>query len=799
MLAPRTQHRTKARGAATHSERSEVSRTAHDVLRPSEQALGQAARGSTQPGFGYDFSRIPVHPVDKPAEPSVKPGAGHESTEAVCPHKGPDTQPGILQPKLAIGQVNDPLEHEAEHVAEQVIRIPDPGGKEGAAPLSAEQTRPAQAGGDEVPGLVYEVLRSPGQPLDPGTRAFFEPRLGHDFSSVRVHADAAAAASARAVRAQAYTVGPDLVFAEGQYAPHGGAGRRLLAHELTHTVQQGSIADLGPTAKRANGSASNGILVQRQPSESAPSQAAVKGVQNLTANEIAQQWDQNKSVFIAAASAQDNTLGGHQLFQIWLRYWTDLHNAAVDREKQVRTALWKADKVSYANNIDLFQNGKRDALGPEYQDAADRLDSYNYMLSGEERLLNWLEDWVDTAHHHLTFKQVNEKALEIAKAQAMFETWFAPIIFGILGGVLAQPARGPGPEPVPQARQLPPGPEPVPPARQLPPGPEPVPPARQLPPGPQPVPQARQLPPGPQPVPPARQLPPGPQPVPQARQLPPGPQPVPPARQLPPGPQPVPQARQLPPPAPQPVPPGPPAPPPRPAAGPAGPPAPSRPAAGPAGPPAPFPARSRSRQARQLPPGPQPVPQARQLPPGPQPVPPARQLPPGPQPVPPARQLPPGPQPVPPARQLPPGPSGPTPATSGVVQQNIRNPTVRVGSGSPWTGKGPPPQWSNPKSVKAYDHIESTHGPNLKPANFQGRSASGAPQQGQWYNDDWVAAEQMAPQYPGDYIVEFGRPVGRVYNDDGTVTENVTRAFVQRRPDGTLNSAYPVDANFTLR
>jgi hypothetical protein len=91
---------------------------------------------------------------------------------------------------------------------------------------------------EEVPEIVHEVLRSSGQPLDATTRSFFEPRFGHDFSQVRVHTDAKAAASARAVNALAYTVGRDVVFGAGRYRPGGNEGQHLLAHELTHVVQQ---------------------------------------------------------------------------------------------------------------------------------------------------------------------------------------------------------------------------------------------------------------------------------------------------------------------------------------------------------------------------------------------------------------------------------------------------------------------------------------------------------------------------------------------------------------------------------
>lgn len=89
-----------------------------------------------------------------------------------------------------------------------------------------------------VPPLVHEVLRSPGQPLDPATRAFMEPRFGHNFSKVRVHTDTKAAESASAVNALAYTVGQNIIFGAGSFAPESYSGRALLAHELIHVLQQ---------------------------------------------------------------------------------------------------------------------------------------------------------------------------------------------------------------------------------------------------------------------------------------------------------------------------------------------------------------------------------------------------------------------------------------------------------------------------------------------------------------------------------------------------------------------------------
>lgn len=91
---------------------------------------------------------------------------------------------------------------------------------------------------DEVPGIVYEVLGTPGRPLDDTTRGFMEDRFGHDFSSVRVHTDTRAAESARAIGARAYAVGSDLVFGIGEYRPTSSSGKALMAHELAHTLQQ---------------------------------------------------------------------------------------------------------------------------------------------------------------------------------------------------------------------------------------------------------------------------------------------------------------------------------------------------------------------------------------------------------------------------------------------------------------------------------------------------------------------------------------------------------------------------------
>ncbi len=99
---------------------------------------------------------------------------------------------------------------------------------------------PAVPAAAPVPPIVSAVVRSAGAPLDEATRSSMEFAFGHDFSRVRIHTDEKASSSARAVDALAYTAGRDVVFAAGQYAPGTDQGRRLLAHELAHVVQQGT-------------------------------------------------------------------------------------------------------------------------------------------------------------------------------------------------------------------------------------------------------------------------------------------------------------------------------------------------------------------------------------------------------------------------------------------------------------------------------------------------------------------------------------------------------------------------------
>lgn len=154
------------------------------------------------------------------------------------------------RPDLRVNTPGDRWEREADQMAAAVV---------GGGSLTLRRAAGVQrAGGDghdpagrPAPEAVHETLAAPGRPLDPDTRSWMEGRFGHDFSSVRIHTDPGAAASARAVDAAAYTVGNHVVFGTGRYRPRTEEGRHLLAHELTHTLQQGAggplrVARRGP-------------------------------------------------------------------------------------------------------------------------------------------------------------------------------------------------------------------------------------------------------------------------------------------------------------------------------------------------------------------------------------------------------------------------------------------------------------------------------------------------------------------------------------------------------------------------
>lgn len=168
------------------------------------------------------------------------------------------------QTSLSIVSKDDPSEHEAEQIADAIMQsvplpqpdlqkaTPSPGERDSemrVEPAPIQRKADSNAGlSAAAPPIVHEVLSSPGEPIETETRAMMEHRFGRDFSQVRIHRDARAGDSARAVDALAYTVGSDIVLGPGQAPGHDPASQRLLAHELAHVVQQTDPAPLAAPA-----------------------------------------------------------------------------------------------------------------------------------------------------------------------------------------------------------------------------------------------------------------------------------------------------------------------------------------------------------------------------------------------------------------------------------------------------------------------------------------------------------------------------------------------------------------------
>jgi hypothetical protein len=190
------------------------------------------------------------------------------------------------QAKLTIGASNDPLELEADRIADKVLAAPTNPAVSGAPPRIQRFAGQPIDQADTVPASVDQVLASPGRPLDPALQQDMEHRFGHDFSQVRVHSSLAAKQSAREVNAKAYTVGHHVVFGEGHYSPGTHEGRRLIAHELTHVVQQSdnplppSQATEATAIGRPQASVNHhtGVHLARAPLTSGP--ASMPAVQN---------------------------------------------------------------------------------------------------------------------------------------------------------------------------------------------------------------------------------------------------------------------------------------------------------------------------------------------------------------------------------------------------------------------------------------------------------------------------------------------------------------------------------------
>lgn len=215
----------------------------------------------------YDNNRLKIKPVNQNQIIQTKP---------ICPCGG--GCPGCIQAKLKVSQPDDKYEQEADRIAEQVLRMPSNQVsrkctscemKEEDEEIKIHRKADSVGGLGVSDNVANEInsIRGSGSPLDDSTRDFMESRFGFDFSKVRIHNDERAEKSAESVNALAYTVGPHVVFGGGQYAPTTDTGQRLMAHELTHVVQQTAANDSGsipigsPDSAAEREAATNGALI----------------------------------------------------------------------------------------------------------------------------------------------------------------------------------------------------------------------------------------------------------------------------------------------------------------------------------------------------------------------------------------------------------------------------------------------------------------------------------------------------------------------------------------------------------
>jgi hypothetical protein len=262
---------------------------------------------------------------------AISPRFGHELSHIAMDRL---FAPGPIQAKLAINEPGDQYEHEADRISRQVMLMREPqlerscacGGtcsncqkKQSGHAQEHVQTKRAGSGDwgqADVPPVVHDVLQAPGQALEAGTRAFMERRFGCEFSQVKVHTDAKAADSARAVNALAYTVGRDVVFDSGQYTPNTVRGQQLLAHELTHVVQQahgmhpGSLQRQSPTPAPVDADAQR-IIALAQDTSRPIGQRAVAAVRAIIDQYFASDASKiNQIVYDQAEPGLEITLRG---------------------------------------------------------------------------------------------------------------------------------------------------------------------------------------------------------------------------------------------------------------------------------------------------------------------------------------------------------------------------------------------------------------------------------------------------------------------------------------------------------
>lgn len=287
---------------------------------------------------------------------------------------------GVASGQFTLSQPGDAQEREADAVADKVMRMAQPSKPSSGAPPPASASllgvqRKEQVADDFLitPSVSSDIraLQGGGTPLPASSRAFFEPRFGADFGDVRIHTDAHAASTARSINARAFTVGRDIAFGAGEFSPESQAGRQLLAHELTHVVQQSGAQ---PQAARQASS----VQRFRWPWESKPGPEELKkqaiagdadAIDDLTDFSDFTEEQRLKMVDAVVRLRWVDSDNEKSLERIWKSFGTDFTRVA-----GANVLRWNNSAVRHSGLYDAIPEAKRtrDAFVGDVTDVATR-------------------------------------------------------------------------------------------------------------------------------------------------------------------------------------------------------------------------------------------------------------------------------------------------------------------------------------------------------------------------------------------------------------------------------------------
>ena len=306
------------------------------------------------------------------------PAAAPERSVQAPPAPKREPSAATIQAKLTVGAVDDRHEREADRMAVAIMRVingsPPPGATDAAPTGNTAQRRVQRAPAASTIGLEggdvdadtssrIQRARSGGSPLDDGLRRKMEGGFGADFSRVRVHTDSTANGLSNRIQAKAFTTGSDIFFSKGAYSPDTSQGQKLVAHELTHTIQQGAAAP----AQRAQR-----VVELSEESLTDPNP-------NPT-----QQQKVGQQVSAVTLKPDDDPMNEYTLGKKSLEYLEQLRFDAANAQAKLISAfkhLGDEDSVDFSYQEGPLENEKKAPLSPAQAEAA-------FPTKGGERILD---------------------------------------------------------------------------------------------------------------------------------------------------------------------------------------------------------------------------------------------------------------------------------------------------------------------------------------------------------------------------------------------------------------------------